>query len=32
MRAPGVGAWIPLPIRDEAFGQRHFLVVDPSGL
>ncbi len=32
MRAPGVGAGIPLPIRGEAFGQRHFLVGDPNSL
>lgn len=33
MPAPsGFGATILLDIRDEDYGQRHFLVVDPNGL
>jgi uncharacterized glyoxalase superfamily protein PhnB len=31
-RARRRGAEIPLGIRDEEYGQRHFLVVDPNGL
>jgi catechol 2,3-dioxygenase-like lactoylglutathione lyase family enzyme len=31
-RARQHGAEIPLEIRDEDYGQRHFLVVDPNGL
>lgn len=31
-RAQRLGATILLDIRDEDYGQRHFLVVDPNGL
>jgi catechol 2,3-dioxygenase-like lactoylglutathione lyase family enzyme len=31
-RAQALGAEIALQIRDEEYGQRHFLVVDPNGL
>ncbi len=31
-RARRRGAEIPVPLRDEDYGQRHFLVVDPNGL
>jgi uncharacterized glyoxalase superfamily protein PhnB len=31
-RAQRQGAEIALPIRNEGYGQRHFLVVDPNGL
>jgi predicted enzyme related to lactoylglutathione lyase len=31
-RAIRLGAQIPSEIRDEDYGQRHFLVVDPNGL
>ena len=31
-RAQGRGAEILLHIRDEDYGQRHFIVVDPNGL
>src|SRR5262245_35921090 len=31
-RAKGLGAEIAAEIRNEEYGQRHFLVVDPNGL
>lgn len=31
-RALGRGAEIALPLRDEEFGQRHFMAVDPNGV
>ena len=31
-RARCRGAEIPLELRDEDYGQRHFLVIDPNGL
>ena len=31
-RALRRGASIALPLRDEEFGQRHFMAVDPSGM
>ncbi len=31
-RAQGLGAEIAAEIRNEEYGQRHFLVVDPNGL
>ena len=31
-RAQGLGAEIAAEIRDEEYGQRHFLLVDPNGL
>jgi catechol 2,3-dioxygenase-like lactoylglutathione lyase family enzyme len=31
-RALAAGLPIPLPLRDEDFGQRHFMTVDPDGL
>lgn len=31
-RAQKAGLNIRLPIRDEAFGQRHFILADPSGV
>jgi catechol 2,3-dioxygenase-like lactoylglutathione lyase family enzyme len=31
-RARDLGLPIELPLRDEAFGQRHFMTVDPDGL
>jgi catechol 2,3-dioxygenase-like lactoylglutathione lyase family enzyme len=31
-RARAAGLRIALPLRDEAFGQRHFMTVDPNGL
>ena len=31
-RARDLGLSIELPLRDEAFGQRHFMTVDPDGL
>jgi uncharacterized glyoxalase superfamily protein PhnB len=32
VRAKKIGAEIAAEIRDEEYGQRHFLVVDPNGL
>jgi predicted enzyme related to lactoylglutathione lyase len=32
LRAQKIGAEIAAEIRDEEYGQRHFLVVDPNGL
>ena len=31
-RAQRIGAEIPVHLRDEDYGQRHFVVVDPNGL
>lgn len=31
-RARALGLDIVLPLRDEAFGQRHFMTVDPDGV
>ena len=31
-RAKRLGAEIPVDVRNEDYGQRHFLVVDPNGL
>lgn len=31
-RAAAAGSRIALPLRDEDWGQRHFIVVDPDGL
>ena len=31
-RAKSLGAEIPAEIRNEDYGQRHFLVIDPNGL
>jgi catechol 2,3-dioxygenase-like lactoylglutathione lyase family enzyme len=31
-RAVGLGAPVRQPLRDEPFGQRHFMVSDPNGL
>jgi predicted enzyme related to lactoylglutathione lyase len=30
-RAAGLGLPVVLPMRDEPFGQRHFMTVDPDG-